>query len=204
MTSYACLARCWCRNTRTLTIGKTWSGLELELPGNGRILAGSSRGSGTGRSGVKSLSVDAGKSKDSDVGNCNEGRLTTKRSVDQDGGLKKSTFNISRSSSSSSPWVSVLLLFARRNFPVAFFLPQLPYCRPRNHGRLHHLFHHPTLPRHAILRQFPPRDCVHAYFPLVRFLPGCRKRVVGRWLADDEAGIGVEGRSLFCSWGLDC
>ena len=137
MTSYACLTRCWCRNTRTLTIGKTWSGLELELPGNGRILAGSSRGSGTGRSGVKGLSVDAGKSKDSDVGNCNEGRLTTKRSVDQDSGLKKSTLNASRSSSSSSPWVSVLLLFARRNFPVAFFLPQLPYRRPHNHGRVH-------------------------------------------------------------------
>ena len=126
MTSYACLARCWCRNTRTLTIGKTWLG--LEVPGNGRIVAGSSRGSGTGRSGVKSLSVDAGKSKDSDAGNCNEVRLTTMRSVDQDGGLKKSTFNISRSSSSSPPCVSVLLLFVRRNCPVAFFLPQLPYA----------------------------------------------------------------------------
>ena len=42
----------------------------MGVPGNVRTLAGSSQGSGTGRSGVKSLSVDAGKRKDSDVGNC--------------------------------------------------------------------------------------------------------------------------------------
>ena len=47
-------------------MGKIWSGLGVR--DNGCTLADSSWGFGTGKSGVKSLSVDAGKSNDSNAG----------------------------------------------------------------------------------------------------------------------------------------
>ena len=179
----------------------------------------SSRGSGTSRSGVDRPGVDAGESSDSDGGNGErERRIATKRSVgDEDSGLKSAS-NASSSSSPSSPGAGVLTLSSSSSFASSSSssssMTLAQYVLVATNPWLSSFF--PFTTARAAMRAYAACFII-MFFLVSRRSVICvlrsRARVRAHWHAfvlavenvvvddgirppDDEAGIGVEGRSV--------